>query len=339
MLLDCTLRDGGYTNNWNFSKEQVVDNYLACKNSKIDFCEVGFRRTKEDPQFGTWYNSTEGIINETLSDVIDDSCKIAVMAQMGTFTIHDFVPKNQSLISMVRVLIAYHCKNKDDSVLDIDILEETREMVLALKNLGYLTTVNIGRIDKLSDEQIIQSCKIISECKPEYLYIADTYGNLGLVKMNKILSTIKSVYTGKIGFHAHDNLLNASVKTIDAMYNGCDIVDTTIGGLGRGSGNAKTELVIAHFLMAGNTKYDIFPVLEYGEKWITTYKQNHVLYFITGMYSMHVNYAIHLIEKYSLTFKQCYDILLEIVRLDKHHFFDENILKSLVYNKLNVVHK
>jgi 4-hydroxy 2-oxovalerate aldolase len=248
---------------------------------------------------------------------------------MGTFTIDDFVPKNESIVSMIRVLIAYHCKNKDDSVLDTDLLEETCEMVAALKNLGYIVTVNIGRIDKLSDDQIRESCLALSKCDPEYLYIADTYGNLGIVKMQKILTTMKSVYQGKLGFHAHDNLLNASVKTIDAMYNGCAIVDSTIGGLGRGSGNAKTELVIAHFLMSGGTKYDIYPILEYGEKWITTYKQNHVLYFITGMYSMHVNYAIHLIERYSLTLRQCFDALMEIVRLEKHHFFDEKVIHTV----------
>jgi len=329
LLLDCTLRDGGYTNNWNFTKEQVIDNYQACLNSHVDFCEVGFRRTKPDPEFGIWYNSTEEIINETFKGVARDECKLAIMAQMGTFTINDFVPKSESLVSMVRVLIAYHCKNKDDSILDTELLEETCEMVTALKNLGYIVTVNIGRIDKLSDEQIRETCSTLSKCDPEYLYIADTYGNLGIVKMQKILATIKAVYQGKLGFHAHDNLLNASVKTIDAMYNGCAIVDSTIGGLGRGSGNAKTELIIAHFLMSGGTKYDIYPILEYGEKWITTYKQNHVLYFITGMYSMHVNYAIQLIEKYKLTFRQCYDILLEIVKQEKHHFFDAAFLNKL----------
>ena len=329
MILDCTLRDGGYTNNWAFTHEQVVDNYNACKNSHVDFCEVGFRRTDPDLEFGIWYNSNEDIINETLRDVVDDSCKIALMAQMGTFTIDDFVPKSQSLVSMVRVLIAYHCKNKNDSVLDVELLHETCEMVEKLKQLGYIVTVNIGRIDKMSNEQIEESCKILSKCSPEYLYIADTYGNLGIVKMKSILVTIRGCYSGKIGFHAHDNLLNASVKTIDAMYNGCDIVDSTIGGLGRGSGNAKTELIIAHFLMSGNTKYDLFPVLEYGEKWISTYKKNHVLYFITGMHSMHVNYAIHLIEKYSLTLKQCYRVLSEIVKLEKHHFFDATVLRTV----------
>jgi 4-hydroxy 2-oxovalerate aldolase len=329
LLLDCTLRDGGYTNNWEFTKEQVVDNYVACKNSRIDFCEVGFRRTKPDPEFGVWYNSTESIINETLGAFVTDACKLAIMAQMGTFTIDDFVPKKDSNVTMVRVLIAYHCKNKNDAELDVELLHETCSMVRSIKNLGYTTTVNIGRIDKLTNDQLIECCNILSGCETDYLYFADTYGNLGMVKMNAILTTIKNNYPGKVGFHAHDNLLNASVKTIDAMYNGCDIVDATIGGLGRGSGNAKTELVIAHLLMAGDSTYDILPVLEYGEKWVSTYKQNHVLYFITGMYSMHVNYAITLIEKYTLSLKQCYDILLEIVKMDKHHFFDATFLHNL----------
>jgi isopropylmalate/homocitrate/citramalate synthase len=49
-----------------------------------------------------------------------------------------------------------------------------------------------------------------------------------------------------VGFHAHDNLKNASVKAIDALYNGAAIIDVTFGGFGRGSGNAISEYVLAH---------------------------------------------------------------------------------------------
>ena len=106
-ILDCTLRDGGYTNNWNFSKEQVVESYIACKDAGIEYTEVGFRRTSPEEGFGVWYHTPESLINETLSEIISEDTKVAVMAQMGTFTINDFVPKKESLISMVRVLVAY----------------------------------------------------------------------------------------------------------------------------------------------------------------------------------------------------------------------------------------
>jgi 4-hydroxy 2-oxovalerate aldolase len=326
-ILDCTLRDGGYTNRWNFSADQVRENYLACVNSNVEYCEIGFVRTVPDPNFGPWYHMTDKLVEDTLGDIVTDTTKIVSMAQMGTFSVNDFVPKNQSAVSMVRVLIAYHCKDKNDTVLDTDLIYETADTCKKLKELGYEVTVNIGRVDKMSDEQIIEVCRILPS-DLDYFYIADTYGNLGIVKVKHILELLKNNYSGKIGFHAHDNLLNATVKSIDAWYNGADIVDGTIGGLGRGSGNAKTELLIAHMLMKGDTRYALFPVLEYGEKWIGTYKKNHVLYFITGMYSMHVNYAIELIETYDLPFSKCYEILMKIVKDDKHHFFDSNLLKQ-----------
>ncbi len=328
-ILDCTLRDGGYTNNWNFSKEQVAESYTACKDSGIEYTEVGFRRTSPEEGFGVWYHTPESLINETLSEIISEDTKVAVMAQMGTFTINDFVPKKESLISMVRVLVAYHCIDKDDSRLNVKLLKETCEMVSKLKSLGYEVTINIGRIDKMSDTQIEETCRLISPCEADYFYIADTYGNLGIVKMNYILDVIKKTYDGKIGFHAHDNLLNATVKSIDSYYNGVSIIDGTMGGIGRGSGNAKTELLIAHTIMKDKDEYQLLPVLEYCEKWIGSYKNNHVLYFITGMYSMHVNYAITLIEKYDFTFSKCFSILMHVFNENKHNFFDGKYLESV----------
>ncbi len=42
-LLDCTLRDGGYYNNWNFSKN-FIQNYINCiQTTGIKFIELGFR--------------------------------------------------------------------------------------------------------------------------------------------------------------------------------------------------------------------------------------------------------------------------------------------------------
>ena len=41
-ILDCTLRDGGYVNNWNFGKETIeaISKYLA--EAGVDIIEVGF---------------------------------------------------------------------------------------------------------------------------------------------------------------------------------------------------------------------------------------------------------------------------------------------------------
>jgi 4-hydroxy 2-oxovalerate aldolase len=42
-LLDCTLRDGGYYNNWNFSPGLIKDYLDAMVSIQADFVEIGFR--------------------------------------------------------------------------------------------------------------------------------------------------------------------------------------------------------------------------------------------------------------------------------------------------------
>lgn len=319
-LFDCSMRDGGYMNNWYFSKEQARACYSATKDCGIEYCEIGFRRNEHTN--GPWFYTPESLVNETYGDIVTPECRLAIMAQMGTFTIDDFVPKSESLISMVRVLIAYHCKDKDDSKLDTERIHETVDMCKKLKELGYEVSINIGRIDKMSDEQIQQTCEIIKDAPIEYFYLADTYGNLGIYKMRQILTNIKKYYDGKIGFHAHDNLKNASVKAIDALYNGADIVDVTFGGFGRGSGNARSEYVLAHF-----EDRKLLPALLYTDKWIQSYKESGVPYLLSGLKSMHVNYAIEVIEKHeNLTMQQVWDVFNKIVDMDKHHFYSSEIL-------------
>ena len=314
------MRDGGYMNNWYFSKEQARACYSATKDCGIEYCEIGFRRNEHTN--GPWFYTPESLVNETYGDIVTPECRLAIMAQMGTFTIDDFVPKSESHISMVRVLIAYHCKDKDDSKLDTELIHETVDMCKKLRELGYEVSINIGRIDKMSDEQIQETCGIIKDAPIEYFYLADTYGNLGIYKMRQILTNIKKYYDGKIGFHAHDNLKNASVKAIDALYNGADIVDVTFGGFGRGSGNARSEYVLAHF-----EDRKLLPALLYTDKWIQSYKESGVPYLLSGLKSMHVNYAIEVIEKHeNLTMQQVWDVFNKIVDMDKHHFYSSEIL-------------
>ena len=322
------MRDGGYVNNWNFSREQARDCYEAARQCGLQYCEIGFRRSPvESPTFGPWYYAPESLVHDTFGDLIQDGCPLAVMAQVGTFSLSDFVPRERSLISMVRLLIAYHCKDKDDKVIDTEVILQTAQLSRELNKLGYETSVNIGRVDKLSTAQITTICEILKETPMKYLYLADTYGNLGIHKMQSVLAMFATQYKGALGFHAHDNLQNASIKSIDALYHGASIVDVTFGGFGRGSGNAKVELVVAHMIMAERLSFTLLPALLYVDKYVQPYRNGSVLYLITGMYSMHVNYAIDLIENdYGLSISQAYEVLMSIVKNNLHHFYDKKVL-------------
>ena len=59
ILIDCTLRDGGYYNKWDF-KYSLVNKYLnAVSSAGIDFVEIGFRTLKNNEYLGPLAYCTE----------------------------------------------------------------------------------------------------------------------------------------------------------------------------------------------------------------------------------------------------------------------------------------
>ena len=63
-ILDCTLRDGGYYNKWDFDQE-TVDRYLtAVKTSSVDVVELGFRSLPQNTFMGPYFYTTDEFINQ-----------------------------------------------------------------------------------------------------------------------------------------------------------------------------------------------------------------------------------------------------------------------------------
>ena len=60
-VLDCTLRDGGYINDWDFGKEKskIIINLL--QKAKLDYIETGFLTTEPSNENQTLFDSFEKI--------------------------------------------------------------------------------------------------------------------------------------------------------------------------------------------------------------------------------------------------------------------------------------
>ena len=61
-ILDCTLRDGGYYNNWNFSNKVVNDYLKVISRVGINYVELGFRFLEKDKIKGSTAYTTENFI-------------------------------------------------------------------------------------------------------------------------------------------------------------------------------------------------------------------------------------------------------------------------------------
>jgi len=348
-LLDCTIRDGGYVNDWKFSEKQIRECYIACTNAGVDYMEIGFRNFKKPEllnKYGPSFFCEEDYLNRVVGDI--NGCKLAIMVTINAFDMEDFVPKSESKISMVRVLMAYHgSKNKSDDEVDIQQLLDGVKQIEKLVDLGYEVSFNIGRIDKMSKQQLYEMCRILSNTNISYFTMADTYGSVDLDKIEKLIPYIKFLFNEvfetkiKIGFHAHDNMSNGTCKALYSLKYGTDMIDGCILGYGRGSGNAKTELIMMDLNKNYNKTYDFISIIEYGDKHLINYKEclnnlcYNVVYALSSYFGCHVTYGIDVVENYDkMEVRDIYNVFKNLKEQNKHMFYWDKLFMEVYNNYL-----
>lgn len=227
-LLDCTLRDGGYYTNWHFERD-VVDRYV--KNAQCcDAIEIGFRRRGNPLYEGPFKHCTD-LLLDNLN--IPPGVTVAVMVNMadGEFISTLFTACHLSRVDMVRV--AAHPNE----------ISKTHRLINSLKSMGYQTTVNLMRSDKLSNDQLMGVAFDFQSHAPDLdvLYFADSYGRMDVEDVTRIATLLRSEWGGDIGFHAHNNLGRAISNCKAARASGVEWIDGTVLGMGRGAGNANID--------------------------------------------------------------------------------------------------
>ena len=76
VLLDCTLRDGGYYNNWDFPKNLISKYLKSMAASGVEFAEIGFRSLETKTFKGACAYSRDSFIKNLQ---IPSNLKIGVM--------------------------------------------------------------------------------------------------------------------------------------------------------------------------------------------------------------------------------------------------------------------
>lgn len=328
-LLDCTIRDGGYLNNWEFTDEAVIDCYKAVTESGYDYFEIGFRTNEKLlKNKGKWCYSAEEDINNVVSRY--NGCKIVVMAKIGTVSIDDFIHKNKSNITMVRVLLsrATHENGVQKSYYSEFDVKNAKHFCQQLIDYGYEVCMNFACGDIINDDEIKMIASTFHNVKINTLYLADTYGGFNThniaIQLHKFYSEFNKYKSNiSFGFHSHNNNEDSLSKTKTAIYHGCTAIDSCIGGLGRGSGNLKSEQLISYLYPEKNEYIKrITPLIIYFDKHIvskTEYQQRHCInshpyYMISGVLSLHPDFISEILSKNSNVVE---DIEL-IVKLDKY---------------------
>ena len=288
-VLDCTLRDGGLVNNFEFTDEFVRDLYKMNIKAGADYMEFGYRADKDmfdESKFGKWKFCTDDDIRSVVGDN-DTDLKISVMADIGRTNFRrDICEKVNSPVDMIRVATYIHT------------IPTALETVEYCKKMGYETTINIMAVSKSNDSDLDDALDIIGRSCVDEIYIVDSYGSLYPEQIRRLASKyleIADKYGKTIGIHAHNNQQLAFANTIEALTMGVSYLDATVSSMGRGAGNCPTELLLG-FLK--NPKYHITPVLKFIEKHIVKLREEGVIwgydipYLLTGRLNQHPRDAI-----------------------------------------------
>lgn len=297
VVLDCTFRDGGYYNNWDYDA-QTVERYLnAMMRSGVNIVEIGFRMPGQPTFLGPLAYSTDAYLT-TLK--IPHEMTVAVMINADDFistgvdalqAVGDlFLPAAHSPVSVVR--IAAHLRQ----------VPECRGIAKHLASLGYRVMLNIMQAGSYAAEELTQIASTISDWNSiDVLYFADSLGNMDPSSVRSTAEAFAVGWRNPIGFHGHNNRGLAVVNTLAAIEVGVAYVDATILGMGRGAGNAQTEALLVELGRRWRTAYvpeAVFPLVlrDFSELQRRYGWGQNLYYYLAAEYGIHPTYIQELMS-------------------------------------------
>lgn len=290
-ILDCTLRDGGYYIDWDFDAVLVRKYLAAVATAKIDVIEIGFRFLPTNKFLGASAYSTDeylGSINLPMG------IPIAVMINASELINYEngveaaisqlFTKKSKSLVDIVRIAT----KAKD--------VESCCAIATKLHALGYRVFLNLMQVDAVDKDELVSISRLVS-CWDviEVLYFADSFGSMDPDGVKQIAETITEGWSGSLGIHTHDNKGLALSNSLAAHEARVQYLDSTLCGMGRGAGNAKTEYLLVEMQQRGLGEYfpdALFPlVLHEFNKLQQKYQWGpSIYYYLSAIHGIHPTY-------------------------------------------------
>lgn len=322
-ILDCTLRDGGYVNDWRFGKNAIARIIQKLTLSGVDIIECGFLEECDYDPDCSFYNHVDQIAAFLPKDR-RSTCYVA-MTRLGKYPIECLPPYDGTSIDGIRV--SFHFNE----------VEEGIEYCHQIKQKGYKVFIQPVGTTSYCDEELLSLIHLVNDLKPYSFYLVDTLGLMHREDVMRFFYLINHNLDKAIhmGFHSHNNL--------QLSYSNCQSLtslesdrvmslDASVYGMGRGAGNLNTELMANYLNTHFQHKYEIEPLLEIIDEHINKIKSQYnwgytVPHYLAAINGCHPNYAAYLSSKQRLTVKNISTILRSI-EPEKRSLFDKELAEK-----------
>ncbi len=336
-LLDCTLRDGGYVNDWEFGNNNLLSIYERLVDSGVDMIELCFidERRPFDPN--------RSIIPDTASakKIWGKSDKrppmVVGMIDYGTCGIENIEPCEDSFFDAIRVIFKKH------------IMHEAMDFCAQVKAKGYKVFSQLVSVTTYNDEELKEISQLVNEVQPYAVSMVDTYGLLNPEKLLHIYEVLDANVDKdiNIGFHAHNNFQLAYANCIAFLGRETDrniLVDGTLFGMGKSAGNAPAELLAMHLNDNYGKSYDINPMLESIEESIMDFYRKaswgyKLSFYLSAKNECHPSYVSQYESKENLSVSDMNDALSQIEPWDKKLLYDREVGEEVYKSCVEDIHE
>lgn len=279
-LLDCTLRDGGYVNKWNFGKNVIDDIMSKMFKTNVDIIEAGFIRDVE-------YDCAKAVFCDLsqLDTIIEyngidkEGYELASMAEIAhPIPLSYITEAANTTCDIIRVIVwkSKHTENGEE----VDALQESFEYCKGIIEKGYKLCVQPNRTDQYSDEEFVNMLKMFASLNPYAIYVVDSWGTMYSNKVLHYMEIADRILPKEIaiGFHGHNNMMQAfstAEKIIERDFDRLIILDASVDGIGRGAGNLNLELIAKYLNQEKKANYILTPIYEIYDEYIKPLKNRY----------------------------------------------------------------
>lgn len=253
-ILECTLRDGSYAIDYQFTAEDTAKISKALEDVGFEYIEVGH---------GVGLGASEagrGVARETDETYLKVTAETLTKAKFGMFFIPWVAEKRHlemaSHYGMDFVRIGTHPAE----------IDKAKEFIFQAKKLGIEVHLNFMKTYAVPFDVFIESALIVDKWGVDVLCVVDSAGCMMPDEVGRYIKTLKEKVKAKVGFHGHNNLQLVVANALSAIENGVDFIDSSLRGMGRSAGNVQTEILLGLFEKIGHkTGIDLYKTMDIAE--------------------------------------------------------------------------
>ena len=326
-LLDCTLRDGGYINDWEFGHNNLISIYQRLVASGTEIVEIGFIDDRRPFDINRSIFPDTKSIEKIYGTIRKKAPMTIAMIDFGTCDIKNIQPCSESWIDGIRVIFKKH------------LMHEAMDYCAKLKALGYKVFSQLVSITSYNDQDVKDISDLVNKVEPYAVSMVDTYGLLtpnDLLHYYELLNKYVKKSVG-IGFHAHNNMQLAYANALTFIQKKVErdtVVDGTLHGMGKSAGNGPIELVANYMNEHFGKSYNIDQMLESIEESVLDVYRKYpwdykTFFYLSAKNKCHPSYVSYLQEKSNLSVSDMDSLLSKIEPDDNKLLYKKEIAESL----------